>query len=101
MPRMYGFVILRYRRPIEEVVAHTEPHRAYLRELKARGTLLAAGPMDPRYGGAFLVRLPDDRPQQALDEIRDNDPFYKAGIAQYELQSWNVVIGKDDLDRLP
>ena len=35
---------VRYRRPLDEVIAHQDPHRAYLRELKAQGTLLAAGP---------------------------------------------------------
>jgi hypothetical protein len=56
--------------------------------------------MDPRFGGMFLVRVPDDNPRTALDEVRDRDPFYAAGVAQYELIPWNVVIGKDDLDRL-
>jgi hypothetical protein len=46
------------------------------------------------------VRLPDDHPHKALDAIRDNDPYYQAGVAQYELLAWNVVIGKEDLDRL-
>ena len=29
-------------------------------QLKADGTLLAAGPQDPRFGGLFLLRVPDD-----------------------------------------
>ncbi len=41
---MYGLVLIRYRLPLEEVVKATEEHRAYLRELKAKGILLAAGP---------------------------------------------------------
>jgi uncharacterized protein YciI len=97
---MYGIAIVRYRRPIEEVLAVQEAHRAYQRELKAGGTLVAAGPHDPRFGGMFLVRLPDDNPNKALDAIRDGDPYYQAGVAQYELLAWNVVIGKEDLDRL-
>jgi uncharacterized protein YciI len=97
---MYAIAILRYRRPLDEVIVHQEPHRAYLRQLKAEGRLVAAGPQDPRYGGMFLLRVPDDRPQQALDEIRDADPFYQANIAQYELIPWNVVIGKEELDRI-
>jgi uncharacterized protein YciI len=97
---MYAIAIVRYRRPLEEVIAHQEPHRAYLRDLKARGTLLAAGPQDPRYGGIFLLRIPDDQPQAALDAIRDGDPFYQQGVAQYELLPWKPVIGVDDLDRL-
>ena len=97
---MYAMVIVRYRRPIEEVLAQQEAHRAFLRKLKEEGTLLAAGPNEPRFGGMFLVRVPDENPQQALDAIRDADPYYQAGVAQYELMQWNVVIGKDALDTL-
>ena len=97
---MYAIVIVRYRQPLEEVVKIQEPHRAYLRQLKEDGVLLAAGPMDPRFGGMFLLRVPDDNPRAALDRVRDQDPFYSAGVAQYELIPWNVVIGRDDLDRL-
>lgn len=97
---MYALAIVRYRRPLEEVVAHQEPHRAYLRRLKDEGRLIAAGPQEPRLGGIFLLRVPDLNPQAALDEIRDQDPYYQAGVAQYELLPWNVVIGKEDLDRI-
>lgn len=91
---------MRYRRPLEEVIVHQEPHRAWQRQLKAQGVLLAAGPQDPRYGGLFLLRVPDDNPQAALDAIRDADPFYQAGVAQYELLPWAPVIGKEDLDKI-
>jgi uncharacterized protein YciI len=97
---MYAIAIVRYRRPIEEVLAVQEAHRAFQRDLKARGMLLAAGPHDPRYGGMFLLRVPDDAPQKALDAIRDADPYYQAGVAQYELLVWNVVIGKEELDKI-
>jgi hypothetical protein len=48
----------------------------------------------------FLVRVPDDNPQKALDAIRDADPYYQAGVVQYESLVWNVVIGKEGLDGL-
>lgn len=97
---MYAIAVVRYRQPIEEVLKVQEPHRAYLRQLLQDGVLLAAGPMDPRFGGMFLLRVPDDDPRGALDRIRDNDPYYQAGVAQYELIPWNVVIGKENLDKL-
>ncbi len=97
---MYAMAIVRYRKPVEEVVKVQEAHRAYQRQLKDDGRLIAAGPHEPRFGGMFLLRLPDDNPHAALDKIRDDDPYYQAGVAQYELLLWNVVIGKDDLDRL-
>ena len=34
---MYAIAIIRYRRPLEEVLPHTEAHRAYLGELKKQG----------------------------------------------------------------
>ncbi len=97
---MYAMAIVRYRKPVEEVVKVQEAHRAYQRQLKDEGRLIAAGPHEPRFGGMFLLRLPDDNPSAALDKIRDDDPYYQAGVAQYELLLWNVVIGKEDLDRL-
>jgi uncharacterized protein YciI len=98
---MYALALIRYRKPLDEVVAVQDEHRAYLRDLKAQGKLLASGPLDPRTGGALLLRLPDGSPDAALDAIRDGDPFVKKGIAQYELLRWAPGIGKDDLDRLP
>jgi uncharacterized protein YciI len=96
---MYAMAVIRYRKPLEEVVVHQDAHRAYLRELKEQGVLIASGPMNPRFGGLLLLRVPEDDPK-VLDGVRDNDPFYQSGVAQYELIGWNPVIGKDDLDRL-
>jgi uncharacterized protein YciI len=97
---MYALAILRYRRPLEEVLTVVDEHRAYLRTLKERGILLASGPFDPRSGGALLLRVADDRPDRALDAIRDGDPFVQRGMAQYECLPWNVNIGREDLDLL-
>jgi uncharacterized protein YciI len=97
---MYALAVVRYRAPIEKVLEIVDEHRAYLRTLKERGTLLASGPLDPRFGGALLLRLPAGSDAAALDRIRDDDPFTKAGVAQYELLPWNPNIGNEDLDRL-
>lgn len=97
---MYAVALVRYRRPIEEVLKHVEAHRAYLRELKQQGWLLASGPLDPRHGGALLLRVPDDDVARHLDHVRDDDPFVRAGVAQYEIWGWAPNIGKEDLDRL-
>ncbi|MDB4876993.1 MAG: YCII-like protein [Gemmatimonadetes bacterium] len=95
---MYAIALIRYRRPLEEVLAVTEQHRTYLKELKDNGTLVASGPMDPRTGGILLLNVPDDDVIGALDKIRDEDPYVTFGLAQYELIPWKVGIGKDDLD---
>jgi len=69
----YALVLIRYLRPLDDIVAHQEAHRSYLRGLEAEGVLLASGPFEPRSGG---------------------------GLAQYELLPWKPVIGRERLDRL-
>lgn len=97
---MYAVALLRYRTPIERVEKELEAHRAFLRDLRQEGILLAAGRMDPRHGGVLLLRVPDDAVAATLDRVRDGDPFTKAGVAQYELIPWIVTLGMDALDRL-
>lgn len=99
---MYALAIVRYRVPIDEVdEADREAHRAYLRTLKDKGLLVAAGPFHPHTGGGFLLRVPDDDVAAALDTIREADPFTERGIAQYELLPWQVRTGLEDLDAIP
>jgi uncharacterized protein YciI len=97
---MYAIAIIRYRRPLDEVLTVTDEHRAYLRTLYDSGTLLASGPLDPRSGGALLLRVPDDSVNEALDAIRDKDPYVKKGMAQYELLPWAPSTGLEKLNRL-
>jgi uncharacterized protein YciI len=97
---MYAIAIIRYRRPLEEVLRVVDDHRGYLRGLRERGTLLASGPFEPRSGGALLLRVSDESPAEDLDAIRDGDPFVARGIAQYELLVWQPVIGREALDTI-
>jgi len=97
---MYALAILTYRVPMDVVEAATDRHRAYLRQLKADGTLVASGPFNPRTGGAFLLRVPDESAAAALDAVRDGDPFFTLGVANYQLLQWNPVIGREGLDAI-
>ena len=96
---MYAIGLIRYRRPLEEVVVHQDAHRAYLRGLKDKGVLIASGPCNPRFGGIVLMRVADDD-LKALDAARDGDPFVQNGVAQWELIGWAPTIGKEELDAL-
>jgi uncharacterized protein YciI len=97
---MYAIALIRYRRPLEEVLAVLDRHRAYLQGLKQAGTLIASGPMEPRSGGALLLRVPDADALRALDAVRDGDPYVATGVAQYELIPWAVNTGREDLDKI-
>jgi uncharacterized protein YciI len=96
----YAIGIIRYRRPMEEVLLHVDAHRAYLRGLHEQGIVLVAGPLSPRNGGALILRLPEGNAEAQLDRIRDNDPYVKAGVAQYELLVWEPGTGREALDKL-
>lgn len=97
---MYAIAIIRYRRPLDEVLPAVDEHRAYLKGLMEQGLMLASGPFEPRFGGALLLRVPDDAAAATLDRIRDGDPFTQKGLAQYELLPWAPVFGKEELDRI-
>ena len=79
---MYAIAIIRYRRPLEEVLAHHAAHREYLQGLKKQGLLICSGPLEPRNGGALLLRVPDDQCPGILDTIRDNDPYTVHRVGQ-------------------
>jgi uncharacterized protein YciI len=96
---MYALVLIRYRVPLEQIEATTAEHRAYVAGLAEQGVVLASGPMAPRSGGALLVRLADDDPA-GLDRIRDGDPYWRRGLANYELIGWNPGTGREALDQL-
>jgi uncharacterized protein YciI len=97
---MYAIAVIRYRKPLEEVLKAVEEHRDYLRMLKQAGILVASGPFDPRYGGAALFRVPDEGADAAVLALRDEDPYVKQGLAQWEVWPWRPNIGKEELDRL-
>jgi uncharacterized protein YciI len=96
---VYVLAIIRYLKPIEEIAKHQDAHRAYAAGLLAKGIIVASGPLEPRFGGAVLLRLPDATPAADLFALRDGDPYVKGGVAQWELLPWNPVNGKDNLDR--
>ncbi len=98
---MYALAIIRYLKPLDQILTHIDAHRAYLRELESAGVLLASGPFDPRVGGALLLRFPpEEDPLVALARVRDGDPFTTSGVASYELLHWKPVIGLERLDAL-
>jgi uncharacterized protein YciI len=97
---MYAIAVIRYRKPLEEVLRVVDEHRAYLRMLKQAGILVASGPLEPRYGGAALFRVPDEGADAAVLALRDEDPYVKQGMAQWEIWPWLPNLGKEELDRL-
>ena len=93
----YAIVVLKYRFPLERILQTSERHRAYLRELHARGKLVASGPFEPRSGGGLILRVADEAELQAL---LAQDPYQQEGLVETQSLLWAPNIGEAGLDAL-
>jgi uncharacterized protein YciI len=75
-------VILKYKKPMEEVEHHTVAHRAFLDHYVAQGLLVMSGRQTPPTGGVIIVNA---KSREHLDAMIANDPFHKEGVADYEV----------------
>ena len=82
MPTTLYLILLTYVRPAEEVAAHLEEHRAYLRRAIAAGQLIVSGRRLDDGGGVILVRAASEDAVRAL--VAD-DPFGQLGIATHQV----------------
>ena len=73
---------LHYSKPLSEVDAYLDAHRNYLKHYFDEGLFIAAGRKIPATGGVILLHA-DSR--QQVEAVLKEDPFYQAGVAEYEL----------------
>lgn len=79
-------VILTYKKPMEEVERHTPAHRAFLDECVAQGLLILSGRQTPPAGGVVIMKAES---REKLDALLAEDPFYKEGVADYQVYEFN------------
>ena len=95
---MYAIAIIRYRKPLEDVLKHVDAH-AYCQGLKQEGLLLASGPW--RHAAAehcscgFRMTKPRRR-----STVFARTTVHPVRLAQYEMWPWAPALGAEDLDRL-
>lgn len=75
-------VILRYTVPLETIDALVPGHVDFLKQQYDAGLFLASGRQVPRTGGVILAQAPD---RDMLMRVLAEDPFHKAGVAEYEV----------------
>jgi uncharacterized protein YciI len=75
-------VLVKYIKPLDQIDAVIAPHRAYLRTHCDAGTFVVTGPQVPRTGGLILARA---EIKDALRKLLEDDPFHKAGVAEYDI----------------
>lgn len=81
-------LILHYKKPLADIDANLEAHRAYLGSFYEKDKLLASGPQIPRNGGIVLGEFENEA---ELKSFVENDPFVKAGVAEYQAIQFDPV----------
>jgi uncharacterized protein YciI len=74
-------IVLTYVKPLTEVDELLDGHNAYLERNYDNGRFLASGRRQPRTGGVILARAAS---KAEVDAIVAEDPFIRAGAAEYE-----------------
>ncbi|MEI8608774.1 YciI family protein [Enterovibrio sp. Hal110] len=90
-------VSLTYTVALSEVDQYIDAHIAYLEKHYAEGHFLASGRKVPRTGGIILARAND---RAHLDAILRADPFYQAGVADYDIMEFEPSMTAEGLDGL-
>lgn len=75
-------IVLTYVKPTEQIDELIPDHVAFLDRFYEEGTFIASGRRVPRTGGVIISKGDS---VQAVWEIIKEDPFYKAGVAEYEV----------------
>lgn len=84
---MLRLIDLTYKVPLTELDKHLAEHREFLQIYYDKGYFIASGPKDPRDGGIILAIGEID----FLNEIIQQDPFYKNKLADYKIISFDPV----------
>lgn len=66
----------------------SEPHHAFLDELRRQGKLELAGPFSDKTGGAYLLLAPDLEAAQALAW---SDPLHLTGSSKLAVYEWRAA----------
>ena len=88
-------IFVNYTAPLAEVEKVTADHRAWLDQHFQSGLFITSGPQDPRTGGLILAR--GESREQLLD-LMQQDPFAKAGVADYTIVAFKPVKRSQDIN---
>lgn len=77
-----------YLKPLSEVDVYVTEHRAYLQKLINEHKLLIGGRQNPPIGAVLIALITKEELQHLLKE----DPFMKAGVAEYKILEFNPAL---------
>lgn len=75
-------IVLKYEKSIEYVMNHLDEHNVFLKKYYDLDKFICSGRQEPRVGGIILCNGKD---KEEINLIIKEDPFYKNGIAKYEI----------------
>ena len=90
-------VNLTYAKELSEVDSFISEHNEFLDKFYAENKFICSGRKVPRSGGIILANAKD---RSELDEIIRQDPFFKNGIAKYEITEFSPTKFVPDFGRL-
>lgn len=81
-------ILLTYVKPLAEVEAVLEAHRAYLRDAPEASDIVLTGRKHSRDGGLVMLHATD---RAAVDRFIAADPYALAGVASFEVLGFDVA----------
>jgi len=90
-------VLLQYIKPIEEIDRLIPEHRRFLDRHYGNGTFLLSGRQEPRTGGVILAKADS---KTTLQRLLEEDPFFIAGVATYQIVEFIPTMVADNLAEL-
>lgn len=92
------FVIsLSYTKPLADVEQQLAAHIEYIDHYYGKGVFLASGRKVPRTGGIILARADSLAEIQTIVQL---DPFYIAGVAEFEITEFVPTKAASELQAL-
>lgn len=90
-------VSLTYKSDLSEVDKHIDDHVTFLKKYYANGSFIASGPKVPRTGGVILVKASG---LNEIEQIIQEDPFYIADVANYDITEFTPKMTSNEFEAL-
>jgi uncharacterized protein YciI len=81
-------LVSRYVRPLPEIDAVLDEHRAFLRRYYDQRIFLASGPQVPRTGGVIVANCTS---RDEAERIVAEDPFTQRSLAEYQIVEFTAT----------
>ncbi len=92
------FLLLgRYLKPADEVEAHLDAHRTWVRDHVEAGVFIAAGREIPLQGGLIVAT---GVTRDEVDAIIAKDPYFIQNVAEYDVREYDVVLATPGTEAL-